>query len=121
MTDPAAPAHRVERLEHRCAIEQLTARRAHLQSPGLNGAETDECWSRRDDITFDAEDRGVREDRAAVRQEYVDCSPFPDGTRGMLIEHLLTTAGVEVAADFETAKGVWTAPGHETFPVVPGE
>ncbi|MEU6261087.1 nuclear transport factor 2 family protein [Streptomyces sp. NPDC047043] len=119
MIDIAVLTHRVERLEHRHAIERLMARRAYVHSPGLNAAELDECWSRRDDMAFEAEDWGVWEGRAAVRQAYVDGNPFPDGTKGMLIEHPLTTAVIEVADDFETAKGVWISPGHETFPVVP--
>ena len=35
-----------------------------------------------------------------------------------MIEHTITTPVIEVAADGETAKGVWISPGHETFPIV---
>lgn len=121
MVDIEALARRVERLEHIRAIEQLMGRRAYLHSAGLNGAEMDQCWARREDITFEPEDWGVWEGRRAVRQAYVEGNPFPDGTKGLLIEHTLTTGVIEVADDFETAKGVWISPGHETFPIVEGQ
>jgi hypothetical protein len=35
---------------------------------------------------------------------------------GMLIEHQLTTPYIQVAADGQTAKGVWCSPGIETYP-----
>jgi hypothetical protein len=121
MTDLADLARRIERLEHLHAIEQLMARRAYLHSAGLNGQEMEECWSKRPDIVFEPEDWGVWEGYDVVYQAYVTGNPFPDGTPGLMIEHTLTTGVIEVADDFETAKGIWISPGHETMPVVPGE
>lgn len=121
MTDLAELERRIQRLEDLHEIEQLMSRRAYLHSVGRNGDEMDQCWSTRDDIVFEPEDWGVWEGQAAVRQAYVEGNPFPDGTPGLLVEHTLTTAVVEVAEDRQTAKGVWISPGHETFPMVPGE
>lgn len=113
---------RVERLEAIDEIRNLMGRRAFLHSTSLNGREFDECWAvEHEDLVFEAEDWGVWEGRELIRSAYVEGNPFPSDTVGLMIEHALTTEVIEVAEDGKTAKGVWISPGHETFPIVPGE
>ncbi|MCL8017257.1 nuclear transport factor 2 family protein [Streptomyces sp. AS02] len=112
---------RLERLEAVQEIQNLMGRRAFLHSAGMNDREFEECWSTRDDICFEAEDWGVWDGREAIIAAYVKENPFPSDTVGLMIEHCLTTQVIEVAEDGQTAKGVWISPGHETFPIVPGE
>jgi len=121
MTDIAALEARIARLEDINEIQNLMGRRAYLHSAGMNGLEFEQCWSRRDDVAFEAEDWGVWDGQDGITASYVNENPFPDGTPGLLIEHTLTTGVIEVAGDRETAKGVWISPGHETFPIVEGE
>lgn len=113
---------RIERLEAIHEIQNLMGRRAYLHSASLNDREFAECWSQeRDDVAFEAEDWGVWDGRELIEKIYIDENPFPADTPGLMIEHTLTTGVIEVAQDGQTAKGVWISPGHETFPIVPGE
>lgn len=122
MSETTSLEARIQRLEDIDAIHNLMGRRAYLHSAGLNDRELAECWSvERADIAFEAEDWGVWDGREAISAAYVKDNPFPADTKGLLIEHTLTTAVLEVAADGQTAKGVWISPGHETFPIVDGE
>jgi hypothetical protein len=52
-------------------------RRAYLHSAGFNDREFAECWSRRDDVAFEAEDWGIWDGQDAIRASYVDGNPFP--------------------------------------------
>lgn len=123
MTDTIAElTGRLDRLEAVQEITNLMGRRAYLHSAGFNDRELKECWSaERDDIAFEAEDWGVWDGRELITKIYIDENPFPSDTKGLLIEHTLTTPVIEIADDGLTAKGVWISPGHETFPIVPGE
>lgn len=53
----------------------------------------------------------------SVLTHTVKGNPFPPTTKGLMIEHTLTTGIIEIADDRQTAKGVWISPGHETFPM----
>ncbi|KAF2124103.1 hypothetical protein P153DRAFT_390654 [Dothidotthia symphoricarpi CBS 119687] len=46
---------------------------------------------------------------------------YVKGTKGLIIEHTVTTPVIDIAEDGQTAKGVWISPGHETFPTDEGE
>jgi len=119
-TDYQALLQRVQRIEDRNEIIQIMGRRAYYHSAGRHDLEINELWSSRDDIVFEAEDVGAWTSQATVRKAYIEGNPFPSGTPGLLIEHTITTPVIEIAADGQTAKGIWISPGHETFPV-PGE
>jgi hypothetical protein len=82
--------------------------------------EIQELWSSSDDVVFEPEDMGAWTSLASIKRSYVNGNPFPPGTKGLLVEHTLTTPVLEIAEDGKTAKGIWISPGHETFPV-PGE
>ncbi|KAL1622636.1 hypothetical protein SLS56_008683 [Neofusicoccum ribis] len=111
---------RIQRLEDIHDINNLMGRRAYYHSAGRHDLEFNELWSSEDDVIFEPEDWGAFVGRASVKGSYVDGNPFPPGTKGLLIEHTLTTSVLEIAKDGLTAKGVWISPGHETFPI-PGE
>lgn len=55
--------------------------------------------------------------RGTDQTSVVKGNPFPPTTKGLMIEHTLTTGMIEVADDRGTAKGIWISPGHETFPM----
>lgn len=95
-------------------------RRAYYHSAGRHDLEIDELWSAQDDIVFEAEDVGAWTSHDSVKKAYVDGNPFPIGTKGLLVEHTITTPVLEIAGNGKTAKGIWISPGHETFPL-PGE
>jgi hypothetical protein len=104
------------RLEDLHEIRNLMGRRAYLHSAGLNDRELTECWSHRADVCFEAEDWGAWDGYEHIWSSYVETNPFPGTTVGLMVEHTLTTGVIEVAADGQTAKGVWLSPGHETMP-----
>lgn len=74
-------------------------------------------WTKREDIVFEAEDWGAWTIRETIYKSYVVGNPFPPSTNGLLIEHAITTPVIEIAADGNTAKGVWISPGHKTCPI----
>lgn len=111
---------RVRRLEDIHEIYQIMGRRAYYHSAGRHDLEISELWSPQDDVVFEPEDVGAFTSLASVKRAYVDGNPFPPGTKGLLVEHTLTTPVLEIAADGQTAKGIWISPGHETFPIEEG-
>ncbi|KAJ5380054.1 uncharacterized protein N7496_002482 [Penicillium cataractarum] len=121
MSSPASDHHlllqRIERLEAIHEIEKIMGQRAFLHSAGRHDREFHELWSKREDIVFEAEDWGAWTTRETIYKSYVVGNPFPPSTKGLLIEHAITTPVIEIAADGSTAKGVWISPGHETFPI----
>jgi hypothetical protein len=112
---------RLTRLESIQEIHNLMGRRAYLHSAGRHDLEISELWSHHPDVVFEAEDMGAWTSLSSIRKSYVDGNPFPPGTKGLMVEHTLTTPVLEIAEDGKTAKGVWISPGHETFPVGEGE
>jgi hypothetical protein len=119
-TDTSALLRRITRLEDIQEIHNIMGRRAYLHSAGRHDREIEELWSTRDDVVFEAEDMGAWTKLSSIKKSYVNGNPFPSGTKGLMIEHTLTTPVIEIAEDGRTAKGVWVSPGHETFPVAEG-
>jgi hypothetical protein len=119
-TDTSALLRRITRLEDIQEIHNIMGRRAYLHSAGRHDHEIEELWSTRDDVVFEAEDMGAWTKLSSIKKSYVNGNPFPSGTKGLMIEHTLTTPVIEIAEDGQTAKGVWVSPGHETFPVAEG-
>lgn len=107
---------RIQRLEDIHEIHNIMGRRAYLHSAGRHDREIGELWSTQDDVVFEAEDMGAWTKLSSIKRSYVNGNPFPTGTKGLMIEHTLTTPVIEIAEDGQTAKGVWVSPGHETFP-----
>ncbi len=76
-------------------------------------------FSDKPDTSLEINDFGVyagKEKIADFYQKY--CKAFDGEGYGVLHEHAVSTPVVEVAADGQTAKGVWLSPGHEAFPLV---
>lgn len=121
-SDPEVPTsvgpelvRRLQRLEDVHAISNLMGMHEYLHVAGRNGEELDTVFAREaPDSTFEPEDWGTWVGLDSIRACYVDGAPpmMP----GLVTEHALTTPVIEVAADGQTAKGVWISPGHETFP-----
>jgi hypothetical protein len=116
-TDMSALLSRITRLEDIQEIHNIMGRRAYLHSAGRHDREVEELWSTQDDVVFEAEDMGAWTKLSSIKRSYVNGNPFPSGTKGLMVEHTLTTPVLEIAEDGLTAKGVWISPGHETFPV----
>lgn len=114
--DTSALLKRVERLEAIEAIETVMGRRAYLHSAGLYEREIGECWSlERDDIEFEPVQLGAWAGRETVTGVLTGLAG-PDGVPpGHMFEHALSTRLIEVAADGQTAIGLWISPGHETY------
>jgi len=115
-TDIGALMLRIQRLEDIQDIHNIMGRRAYLHSAGRHDREIGELWSTQDDVVFEPEDMGAWTKLSSIKKSYVNGNPFPTGTKGLMIEHTLTTPVIEIAENGETAKGVWVSPGHETFP-----
>ncbi|KAI9737411.1 MAG: hypothetical protein M1834_009565 [Cirrosporium novae-zelandiae] len=115
--DLQALLRRIQHLEDIHAINNLMGRRAYLHSAGRHDREINELWSHGEDVVFEAEDMGAWTNLSTIKRSYVNGNPFPNTTKGLMIEHTLTTPVIEVAEDGQTAKGVWISPGHETFPI----
>jgi hypothetical protein len=110
----AQAQRRVTALEDAWAIENLISRHEYLHAANLNELELDTCFATSaPDLAFEPEDWGVWDGPEAIRACYVDGAP--PATPGTMTEHATTTGLVVVAADGQTAKGVWISPGHETF------
>jgi hypothetical protein len=111
---------RIERLEAIHEVEQVMARRSYYHTAGRHDLELTETWSRnRDDLRLELEDWGLWVGRESVWKAYVESNPFGYPYPGIMSEHTLTTGVIEVAADGQTAKGIWISPGHETIPFDP--
>ncbi|KAJ2897186.1 hypothetical protein MKZ38_004869 [Zalerion maritima] len=138
---------RIQRLEDIQEITQLMSRRAYYHSAGRHDLEVSELWcsdsptapsllsppsppsapgahknpyhprAHAADVVFEPEDVGAFTSLPSLKKAYVDGNPFPPGTKGLMVEHTLTTPLIEIASDGVTAKGVWISPGHETFPL----
>ncbi|KAH7007231.1 SnoaL-like domain-containing protein [Ilyonectria destructans] len=108
---------RIQRIEDINEIHNIMGRRAYYHSAGRHDLEVDELWSSQDDVVFEAEDVGAWTSLKTIKESYVEKNPFPAGTKGLLVEHTITTPVVEIAGDGQTAKGIWISPGHETFPL----
>jgi hypothetical protein len=63
------------------------------------------------DVSAEIGDRGVYVGEAGIRELFED--RFPMEPAGNLLIHYLATPMIEVAADGETARGVWRSPGVE--------
>lgn len=80
-----------------------------------------ELWSKRDDCQLTMP-FGIFDGYEGVRRCYVDCHgdrsqpDFEEFAKGFMMMHQMNTEVIEVAADGQTAKGVWISPGHETAP-----
>ena len=73
----------------------------------------------REDTTLEIADLGVYAGKAKLADFYQKyCKTFDGEGYGVLHEHAVSTPVIEVAADGQTAKGVWLSPGHEAFPLV---
>ena len=65
---------------------------------------------------------GVYEGPESLERLYPGFHVWVDGdAKGVMHMHTLTTPVIEVAADGQTARGVWISPGHETMSFSTGE
>lgn len=97
---------RVQSLEDIHEIHNLMGRRAYYHSAVRHDLEIQELWSSGDDVVFEPEDMGAWASLASIKRSYVNGNPFPPGTKGLLVEHTLTTPVLEIAEDSKTAKGI---------------
>jgi hypothetical protein len=59
---------------------------------------------------------GIYDGIESIRRFYVGAGSLGPSRKGVLIVHTLTTPVIEVAADGQSAQGVWISPGVETAP-----
>lgn len=73
-----------------------------------------EMFAKRDDIWIDCEGFGVFEGRKGIETFFVKWHHSMEGdAKGIFSLHLLTSDIIEVAADGQTAHGLWISPGAE--------
>lgn len=121
-------------------IQNVMSRHEYFHGALMHEEELDAIWSKTtDDVAFEEAMFGSRVvGMADIRAYYVDFmrntmfraaldltrsfaphladDPEDELPFGMSFMHTLTTPVIEVAADRETAKGVWISPGYTTLP-----
>jgi len=95
-------------------INNLMSLHAWYHAALKHDVEVDEIWSVREDIVLWFEASGRFEGPDAVKGGY-GRAVSREETRGIFTWHTITTPVVEVAADGETAKGIWYTPGIAGF------
>jgi hypothetical protein len=95
-------------------INNLMSLHAWYHAALLHDVEIEQIWSRRDDIVLWFEASGRFEGPGAIKGGY-GRAVSREATRGIFTWHAITTPVVEVAADGETAKGIWYTPGIAGF------
>jgi hypothetical protein len=98
-------------------IRNLMGRYEYLHTDGLH-EETANLFARHTPgVKLEIANFGVYDGFESIRRFYVGANAFAEGDRiGHLHLHTLTTPVIEVAADGQTAQGVWISPGVETGP-----
>jgi SnoaL-like domain len=122
MPDTTALLARIERLETQLArreavdaIQKLMGAYTVNFSPKYMSRALDFYALDRPDVSVEIGDRGVYMGEAALRKLF--SAQFTMSLAGNLLIHYLATPMIEVAADGESARGVWRSPGIEA--VVP--
>jgi len=90
-------------------INNLMSLHAWYHAASMNDVELDEIWSKRDDIVW-AQNSGYWIGPKSIRA-YYGPKVSRESTKGSFVWHTITTPVIEVAADRQTAKGVWYTPG----------
>lgn len=122
--------HRMERAEAVTEIQNLMGKyyMMHVINPnpefiGKTQWDSWQLWADRDDISVEIADWGLLVGKENVRYNYEKGRPDhndpstwvgPMCGKGTMFEHNITTPIIVVADDGQTARGVWTSPGHET-------
>lgn len=124
-----ASAAQIQKVIDRNQIENLMGRRAYLHAAGRNDLEF-ELFARRPDISW-GQNQGFMVGPESIREYYVEdfavaqardlerhrrlYPEIPDGRAsygaGGFTMHALSTPVIEIAADGQTAKGMWYTPG----------
>ncbi len=114
-------------------IKNVMGRHAYHHALGTHRAELDTLWSRRDDISW-GNNQGFWVGRETMYNYYADAKDIQDEAvlklmakanpnievkkenfqMGALLMHSLTTPLIEVAADGNTAQGMWYSLGQVT-------
>jgi hypothetical protein len=95
-------------------INNLMSLHAWYHAALMHDVEIEEIWSKRDDIVLWFEASGRFEGPEAIKAGY-GRKVSREATRGFFSWHTITTPVVEVAADGQTAKGIWYTPGVAGF------
>ena len=109
---------RIQRLEDMLEIQNLMGRYVYYHEVHRE-TEFPELFYARNapDISGEVADMGCYSGQEAVIKLLKTPPPAEmHNTKGMMIQHTLTTPVIEVAGDGKTAKGIWISPGHETGP-----
>ena len=95
-------------------INNLMSLHAWYHAALMHDVEIEEIWSKRDDTVLWFEASGRLEGPEAIKAGYGK-EVSREETMGYFSWHTITTPVVEVAADGQTAKGVWYTPGIAGF------
>ena len=95
-------------------INNLMSLHAWYHAALMHDVEIEEIWSKRDDIVLWFEASGRLEGPEAIKAGY-GRKVSREETKGFFSWHTITTPVVEVAADGQTAKGIWYTPGIAGF------
>jgi SnoaL-like domain len=116
---------RVAQLEHEVAreraareIQNLMGRYTVNHAPATVHQAVEFFALELPDVSAEVGDRGVYVGEARIRELFEDRLPMEP--RGNLLLHYLATPMIEVAADGNSARGVWRSPGIEALRVPHG-
>ncbi len=109
--------HQVARLDAARAVQNLMGRYSINFSPKFMHRALDFYALDRPDVSVEIAERGVYVGAAALRKLFG--AQFAMSLKGNLLVHYLATPMIEVAADGQSARGVWRSPGVEAV-VPPG-
>jgi hypothetical protein len=99
------------------AVQNLMGRYTVNFSPKYMHRALDFYALDRSDVSVEIADRGVYVGAEALRKLFA--AQFAMSSKGNLLIHYLATPMIEIAADAQSAKGVWRSPGIEAV-VPPG-
>ncbi|KAH8680135.1 hypothetical protein BGZ61DRAFT_535219 [Ilyonectria robusta] len=97
---------RIQRIEDINEIH-IMGRRAYHHLAGRHNLEVDELQSSQDAVVFETEDVGAWTSLKTIKESYVEKNPFPSGTKGLLVEHTITTPAVEISG-CDVPKAHWS-------------
>jgi hypothetical protein len=110
---------RVERVEAINEIQRLLGEyfNTHVANPNepVNHFNQWIYFADREDSTYEVANFGLLKGFKNIQFFFREKRPVMESQTGIMFEHDLASPQIVIADDGETARGVWTSPGHETL------
>jgi SnoaL-like domain len=107
---------KIQRLQDLGAIRNLMGRYEYLHAANLHGQTPELFAQKAAGVRLENGARGIYLGTEGITRFFGDLAKGMGDGAGQLHLHLSTTPVIEVAADGQTAQGVWISPGVETSP-----